>query len=89
MDRWVVDQDYPEGHLVPMTRAEVDQLERDRAASSAASNAQAEAEEAVASRIADLRRARIELAQGRIFSAFSESERRVLDLLLVESAPSI
>lgn len=85
-DRWVLDEDYPEGHLVPMSPEEEAQLERDQAVGVAIVAERAKAEDAEASRLADLRRARIELAQGRIFSSFSDSERTVLDLLLAEAS---
>lgn len=85
-DRWVVSEDYPGGHLVPMTDDEEAQLERDQAAGAALAAERASIEDAEASRLADLRRARIELATGAIFSSFSDSERTVLDLLLAEAS---
>lgn len=84
-DRWVLDEDYPDGHLVPMTDDEEAQLERDQAIGAALAAEIAKVEDAEASRISDLRRARLELATGRIFSSFTDSERSVLDLLLAES----
>lgn len=84
--RWVVDEDYPDGHLVAMTPEEQAQHERDQAAGAAAADAQAQADAAAAARAEDLRRARIELATGLIFASFSASERKVLDLLLARVA---
>lgn len=79
---WVVDQDYPEGHLVEMTTEEQAQLERDRALHAATSAAQGMLEDAAAARVADLRKARTELADGVIFASLSTSEKRVIDTLL-------
>lgn len=86
-DRWEVNEDYPEGHLVTMTDEEEEQLERDQSAGAAMADAQATLEAAAAARAADLRQARLELATGAIFSSFSTNERSVLDMLLAESAP--
>lgn len=85
-DRWVVNDEYPEGHVVPMTAEEEAQLERDQAVMTSLVAAQARAESEESARIADLRKARIELATGVIFSSFTPSERTVLDLLLADSA---
>lgn len=81
-DRWVVDEDYPEGRLVAMTPEEEAQLERDRAAGVAILSAQEAAEAAEAARFEDLERARTELANGTIFASLSQGERDVLRLLL-------
>lgn len=82
----MLDEDYPEGHLVPMTDDEEEQLERDQGAARSAADAQAAAEDAAAARLADLRKARLELATGRIFASFTASERSVLDALLAKAA---
>lgn len=82
--KWVVDLDYPEGHLVEMTPEEEAQLERDQAAGVALAAAQAAAEGIAAARITALRKARADLAAGRIFASLSARERTVISLLLAE-----
>lgn len=81
-DKWVVDADYPHGHLVPMTPAEEAQLARDRKAGAAASDAQAAIEAEAASRTDGLRKARADLAAGVIFASLSAKEKSVIELLL-------
>lgn len=81
-DKWVVDQDYPDGHLVPMTEDEEAQLERDRDAGislAKAALAEAFAEEERTRALLD---ARAEIASGSLFASLSPDERRVIDLLL-------
>jgi hypothetical protein len=85
MHSWVVDADYPAGHLVEMSPEERAQLERDQAAGAVIAAAQAAVEASEAERCEDLRLAREELASRAIFAALSPRERSVIDLLL-ESA---
>jgi len=84
-DRWVVDADYPSGHLVAMTPAEEKQLGRDQKAGAASAAAQTEIDKAGAARIAALRKARTELAAGAIFASLSASEKNIIDMLLQEA----
>lgn len=89
MDRWVIDKDHPEGHLVPMTPAEEAQAQADSAAGLAAANAasvlngnHATILTAVNTRMAKLRTARTALAAGNIFASLSVNEKAVIDGLL-------
>lgn len=81
-DRWVVNDEYPEGHLVPMTDDEQAQLERDQALGAALAAAQADAEAVDAARVGQLQKAREDLANGWIFGGLSPVERGVIDMLL-------
>lgn len=88
-DRWVMDEDYPNGHLVPMTLAEEAQHEASQAEGAAILEFEASRRvnqtairAAVASRIAILQSARVALSSGTIFAALSAGERTVIDLLL-------
>lgn len=88
-DRWVVDADYPKGHLVPMTPAEQAQRDADEAIGVAASRASEAARAnlvaitaAITGRMASLRTARTALAAGSIFGSFNSNEKKVLDALL-------
>lgn len=83
-NKWVVEPDYPEGHLVEMTPSEQAQLERDQAIGAAFAAAQAAAEGLAAARIKDLQKARAELAAGKLFGSLSPRERAVISLLLAE-----
>lgn len=81
-NKWVLDDEYPSGHLVEMTPEEETQLERDQEAGAALAAAQAAAEGLAVARLDDLRKARSELAAGKIFASLSSRERSVLNLLL-------
>lgn len=88
-NRWVVEPDYPGGHLVPMTTTEEAQWAADQAAGTAANNAYEAAHanalamgSALAGRMTSLRQARVALAGGSIFAALSVNERKVIDMLL-------
>lgn len=81
-DKWLVDASYPAGRLVAMTPAEEVQLGEDRAASAAVAAARAAADARAETRISGLRKARADLASGRIFASLSASERDVIDMLL-------
>lgn len=88
-DRWVVDQDHPQGHLVPMTPAEQAQFDADQAAAATASASAATVAsnrgsiaQAAQTRLAQIRTARTALTNGTIFAAFSASEKAVIDGLL-------
>ena len=84
-DRWVVDEDYPDGRLVAMTPAEQAQRERDQKAGAAIAAAQAAIDANAAAMIAGRRKARKELANGVIFAFLSTSERHIIDMLLQEA----
>lgn len=86
-DRWVVDEDYPEGHLVPMTPEENAQLERDRVVAVAAVAAQAKIDESHEAVMSSLRKARTDLATGRIFGSLSAAEKNALGALLKLACP--
>ena len=88
-DRWVLDQDYPNGHLVAMTPAEQAQYDADQVIGLAADDLQTSTRAnqsalvaALSSRMATLRQARAALAGGSIFASFSVNEKKVIDALL-------
>lgn len=88
-NRWVIDDEYPKGRLVPMTAAEQAQLDADqsvglaaRVADDAKDSNRASVVAAIGSRMATLRQARSALAGGSIFAGLSAKERGVIDLLL-------
>lgn len=84
-DKWVVDSDYPTGHLVAMSVKEEKQLDRDQKAGAASVAAQAVIEAAIDARLAERRKARKELANGVIFASLSTSERHIIEMLLQEA----
>lgn len=86
---WVVDKDYPGGHLVPMTPAEVAQYDADQTSGLSAAAVQetsranlAAITTALTTRMATLRQARSALAGGAIFASLSVNEKKVMDALL-------
>lgn len=80
--RWVLDEDYPGGHLVEMTPAEETQLARDRATSALIAAAQADADASADQKLDALRKARADVASGKVFTSLSEREKKVMDLLI-------
>lgn len=80
-DRWVINDDYPNGHLVPMTPAEEAQRNADQAVGAAAVEAAMQEAASLASRMDVLEQAQTDLASGAIFGWASTAERRALDAL--------
>jgi len=90
-DRWVIDAEFPQGHLVRMTPEEQAQYDRDQAEAAAAAAAAAVSEANAAaiignltSRMTQIRTARSALLGGTIFPSLSQAEKNVLDGLLVD-----
>jgi hypothetical protein len=89
--KWVIDADYPQGHLVPLSDVELAQYQADQTAGLAAAQQQATyatnaamISTAVMNRLAQIRTARTALANGQIFAALSANEKAVIDGLLVD-----
>lgn len=87
--RWVVDQEHPSGHAVPLTPVEEAALDADQTALAAAATVQAgrlanqqSVRASITARMAQIRTARTALTNGNIFSALSVNEKAVIDGLL-------
>ena len=91
-DKWVVDADYPDGHLVPLTPEEEAQLDADQAAGVLQAKADsiqyanaAAVRDLLAARMTKLRQARTALGNGNIFAALGVNEKAVIDGLLEDN----
>lgn len=88
-DKWVVDAQHPQGHLVPMTAEEEAQHDADQAAGTAQATAAQQAAQTAATiadnlntRMVKIRQARTALANGNLFAAMSANEKATIDGLL-------